>query len=563
MTQMLHRIRTSLVLAALLLASVRAGAQVVRGTVTERGSGEPLPGVLVSLEPADPAGGAAALSVLSDIAGTYAVRGTVGQFRVVAKRIGVQRFSSEPFALAAGETRELNIVMEAAVFQLPAVRIVDAALCIGREADGQRVAALWDEARTALTAANISRRDRLFQGSITRYTRTVDPRDLRVLTDNWSEIAGTYDRTFSGPSGDSLSAVGYWRLERGVAHYNAPDGDVLLSRAFQRDHCFTTARHRERPGLVGLGFAPRVDRLKPDVRGTLWMDERTFDLRFVEFTYTKLPETANAERVGGEIHFARLTNGAWVTSRWFLRMPEYVEGTDPSAPILMTKPTIRTLIEEGGMAFGPGLRLFTTPATILGTLVDSAGRAFDGATVRLAGTPFRTQSRADGSFRLDSLPAGHFTLLAEHESYVVSGGSMSDEGVDLREGIDTRVTLRGYSTGRLADRLCPGRRRQAGRTVVRLEAVDSVSNEPLRNLGVWLRWAGDFVGRGEDIMAGNRGGEETRTDESGTAIFCDAPANLSLVVSAVNGVGRPARDSLIVRPAGAAVISARLRTGRP
>ncbi len=560
---MIPRNRSALVLAALLLGSGPVGAQVVRGTVTERGSGEPLSGVLVSLEPADPAGGGAAVSVLSDIAGTYAVRGTVGQFRVVAKRIGVQRFSSEPFALAAGETRELDIVMEAAVFQLPAVRIVDATLCTSRDADGQRVAALWDEARTALTAASISRRDRLFQGSITRYTRTLDPRDLRIFTDRWSEIAGTYDRTFSGPSGDSLSALGYWHIRNGIAHYYAPDGDVLLSRAFQRDHCFSTAQRRDRPGLVGLGFVPRADRPKPDVRGTLWMDERTFDLRFVEFTYTRLPDAPNAERVGGEIHFARLANGAWVTSRWFLRMPEYVEGTDVSAPILMTRPTIRTLIEEGGMAFGPGLRLFTTPATVLGALLDSAGRPFEGGTVRLAGTPFRTQSRADGSFRIDSLPAGHFTLVAEHESYSASGGTMADEGIDLREGIDSRVTLRGYSTVRLAERLCPGRRRQSGRSIVRLEAVDSLTSEPLRNLGVWLRWAGDFAGRGENLVAGNRGGEETRTDEQGVAVFCDAPANLALTISAVNGIGRPARDSIVVRPDGAAVLSARLRTGRP
>src|SRR4029453_10180887 len=105
-----------------------------------------------------------------------------------------------------------------------------------------------------------------------------------------------------------------------------------------------------------LGFTPRPTRKVPDVRGVLWMDDRTFGLQLVEFSYTQLPGGAFADPFGGELRFSRLNSGAWVTSRWMLRMPQYIGGN------------IRELVEEGGMAFGPGLRQFSHPAPHAGKL---------------------------------------------------------------------------------------------------------------------------------------------------------------------------------------------------
>jgi hypothetical protein len=543
--------RVAIVLFPLLSAgSTSVTAQVVRGTVTERGTREALPGVLITLE-STAVEETTPRAVLSDGAGNYAVRGSPGSYRLSAKRIGVQRFVSDTFRLAAGDTRELNIVLDALVFQLPEMRIVDAGLCVTREAGRQRVSALWEEARTALTANSLSRRDRLFQGSITRYSRRLDPRSLRVLDDSWSELTGTYDRTFVSPSGDSLSRIGYWRRVGGDATYYAPDGDVLLSRAFQRDHCFDVVDARpDRPGMIGLGFTPNPTRKIPDVRGVLWMDDRTFALQLVEFSYTQLPGGEFANRVGGELRFSRLKSGAWVTSRWMLRMPQYIGGN------------IRELIEEGGMAFGSGLRLFGIPSAIAGTLLDSVGRPFAGARVRLAGTPFTTVSDGTGGFRLDSLPAGHFTVIATHGSYDALGTLVGQQGVDLREGATEHVTLRAQNTTELTDRFCPGRRLRRERGIVLVAAVDSASNRPLANMLVWLRWVGAYVGRGEGLMA-RTSGEEQRTDRGGGAAFCDVPANTPLIVSAVNALGRPARDSIIVRATGGSITAAQLRTRRP
>jgi len=505
-------------LAAVLLAQ-SAGAQVVRGTITERGSGAPL--------------------------------------------IGVQRFFSEPFELAAGETKELNIEMEALVFQLPAVRIVDGSMCVLRDDERPRISSLWDEAKTALTAASVSQRDRLFQGSITRYSRRLDPVSLRVLEDDWSEMVGTYDRIFTSPSGDSLSRIGYWRQQGTDALYFAPDGEVILSRAFQRDHCFSVVEEQgNRPGLIGLGFTPLPTRKSADVTGVLWLDARTFALQSVEFTYTQLPDAPNIDRVGGELRFSRLANGAWVTSRWRLRMPEYVATTDASNPVLMTRPVIRVIIEEGGMAFGPGLRQFESPATVRGTLSDSIGAPFPGVEVRLAGTPYVTTTDASGVFRLDSLPAGHFTVVAEHPGYAVFATPAAEQALDLAEGRTETVALKAQTTVQLAARFCPGRRLRRDRGMVRVTAVDPDTEKPQGNMVVWLRWIAGFVGRGEGIM-GKPEGEEQRTDDKGTVVFCDVPADLPLTVSAVNALGRPGRDSLVVRAPGGTVTPVLLVTRRP
>ena len=541
----------AIVLFPLLCAtSTSVTAQVVRGKVTERGTSAPLSGVLVTLEPV---GGneTTARAVLSDDAGHYAVRGAHGSYRLSAKRIGVQRFVSDTFRLAAGDTRQLDIVLEALVYQLPEMRIVDAGLCVTQEAERQRVSALWDEARTALTANSLSRRDRLFQGSITRYSRRLDPRSLRVLDDSWSELTGTYDRTFVSPSGDSLSKIGYWRRNRADATYYAPDGDVLLSRAFERDHCFDVAEARpDRRGMIGLSFTPLPRRKVPDVRGVLWMDARTFALQLVEFTYTQLPGAAYVDRVGGELRFSRLKSGAWVTSRWMLRMPHYIGGT------------IQALIEEGGMAFGPGLRLFGTPAVIVGSLTDSVGRPFAGASVRLAGTPFATVTDGGGAFELDSLPAGHVTLIATHTSYEALGTLAGQQGLDLREGVIARVTLRAPNTAELAERFCPGEMLRRNRGVLRITAIDSATSRPLPNMLVWLRWVDGYSGRGEGLMA-RTSGREQRTDQDGGAAFCAVPANTPLTLSAVNALGRPARDSIIVRLSSGGITAAQLRTRRP
>ena len=544
-------------LCALPLAAT-AQAQLVRGTITEKTSAMPIAGVLVTLVPdAGPSSGA--MTALSNQRGEYSIRAAApGRYRLDAKRIGAQRFTSEPFDLAAGESKQVDVSLAALVYRLPEVRVVDVDLCVTNQAYRSKVSALWEEARTVLTAAQISLRDRLFEGHLTRYVRGLQPRTLRVLEESWGERKGLMDRPFIGLSGDSLSRVGYRRMIGEYEYFYAPDADVLVSDAFRRDHCYSVVEGgRDRRGLVGIGFEPSPRRKLPDVSGTIWLDARTFELRFVEFRYTMMAEFEGSDRVGGEVHFAKLANGAWVTSRWFLRFPQYARFVAPvdahtRIPSINIRPTMHRLVEEGGMVFTAGLKLFERPAAVSGVVLDSAGRPFPGATIRLGGTPFTMQSEPSGNFRFDSLPAGRFSLIVEHSSYTPLGSFVGSEAVELREGAASNLTIRAPNTRQLVERLCEGKVPKEGNGTIRVAVTDSVTSRPLPSLRVWLRWAGRFVGsveRPETLTPTAVGGSETLTDATGTATFCDVPADVKLVFSAVKPDGKPAADSTDLRVA--------------
>jgi hypothetical protein len=448
------------------------------------------------------------------------------------------------------------VTLEALVYRLPEVRVVEADLCVTSEPQRARVAALWDEARTVLTAAQISLRDRLFEGHLTRYVRGLHPRSLRVLEESWGEHKGLMDRPFVSLSGDSLSRLGYRRTVGEYEYYYAPDAEVLLSKAFHRDHCYGVVEGgRDRRGLIGIAFEPAPSRRLPDVNGTIWMDARTFELRFVEFRYTQLADFEGRDRVGGEVHFGKLANGAWVTSRWFLRFPQFARMVAPvdaysRIPSVVVRPTMHRLVEEGGMVFTAGLKLFVRPAAASGVVLDSAGRPFAGATVRLGGTPFTTQSAADGRFRLDSLPAGRFTLIVEHSAYSRAGSFVGDEPVDLREGEAASITIRAARTSELVERLCAGKLPKKDNGTLRVLVLDSVTQRPLPSLRVWLRWAGRFTGPVDNpkmLLPSEVGGLESLTDAAGAVTFCDLPADIRLIFSAVRTDGSPASDSTELR----------------
>ena len=548
-------------------------AQVVRGKITDRISGSPIPGVLVSLLRDDAAAAAAtAISVLSNARGEYAIRVTEpGRYRLDAKRIGAQRYVSEPFVLGSGESKAIDVTLDA-VQRLPEVRVVESDLCVTNEANKARVASLWDEARTVLTAAQISLRDRLFEGQLTRYSRGLHPRTLRVLEESYAERKGLMDRPFFSLGGDSLSRLGYRRTIGEFEYYYAPDADVLLSRSFARDHCYNVVEgSRDRRGLIGISFQPAPRRVLPDVKGTLWLDASTFELRFVEFGYTDLLPFEGSDRVGGEVHFGKLSNGAWVTSRWFLRMPQWARPISPvdnysRLPSVVVRPTVHRLVEEGGMVFTQGLKLFLRPASLAGTVTDSLGRPFVGVTVRLGGTPFTTRSDSTGAYRLDSLPAGRFTVIAEHPSYTQVASYIGEEPVELREGDATPLAFRAANTKALFARLCEGKTPRDSNGVLRMFVVDSATQRPLPSLRVWLRWAGRYRGsmeRPESLEPTAVGGTETLTDAAGTVTFCDLPADVRLVFSAVQADGKPAADSSLhyVSPSELRVTT--VRTRRP
>lgn len=447
----------------LLLIAAPAAAQVVRGTVTDARTRAPIPGVVVQL---DEAGARASTqpalvrAALSDARGEFAVQaGTAGRFVLSAKRVGLKRFVSEPFTLGAGDARRIDISLEPIDFTaaLPVIEVVADAPCSVRPNEAARVAALWDEARAALTASRLALRDRLFTATMVRYSRQLSASGVRVVSERQNVTRGVTERPFYALDPAELSTTGYMRPEvDGANTFFAPDAEILTSGEFLRDHCFSLAApSRERAGLVGLSFEPVPSRMAPEIRGSFWMDSATRELRLVEFRYVNVARAVPRGDPRGEVRFANTPNGTWYVSRWFIRMPELAAGRPSGLPGVAAPLEVVRYKEDGGEVTPDGARMTSRAASLTGRVMDSTGRApLPGATLRLSGTAYSATTRADGYFRLDSLPAGGFTLLLEHPGYQALGLIAGEQDLDIVEASQSVTAMQAMTTEQVMRRLC-------------------------------------------------------------------------------------------------------------
>lgn len=552
-----------------LVCPVAAAAQIVRGTVTERSSAAPLGGVVVTLVRDSLR---STTSALTREDGTFAIRApAAGHYHLDAKRIGVQRFSTPMFELAEGETRQVDVQLDALLYTLPEVVITAIPLCTTNDPNGGRVASLWEEARTALQAAQISLRDRLFNARLVRYVRELSPATLRVLSENRSAVQGVVDRPFYALPAESLSVGGFWRRDpEGTTTYYAPDAGVLMSEPFLDDHCFSIARSRkDRANLIGLSFEPAKKRAVGDVRGTLWLDARTFELRFVEYRYTGIGDVGvDTTQIGGEVHFARLQTGAWIVRRWFIRMPQLGRSVSPPvgmtsrAPMVLVRPTTVRLREEGGDVTAEGLRVFERPATLTGIVQDSARAPLAGARVRLSGTPYSDTTASDGSFRIDSLPAGSFDLVVDDPGYESLGLVAATGEVALGEGDSKRLTFRAMNTRAIVGALCRGATLGRDRAALRVNVRNDTNGNPLAFITLTVTWK-EFSGSSTALNASTREASGTSDSRGGIAI-CDLPANTLLIINRQLSEQRlQPLDSLRLAPGSVTVRQVRQAPPRP
>jgi hypothetical protein len=509
-------------------------SQVVRGTVRERVSGTALPGILVTLESADSTSRSAARSVLTTVQGRYAVSAAgAGHYRLTAKRIGVHKWVGDMFELAAGQTRVLDIEVAPVTHALPEVAVSANALCATKRDQAQRVASLWDEAFTALRATEITQRDSLFRARIVRYIRTLEPRTLKVLNESRRQISGRFDKPWISLSADSLSRVGYWSGWGGDSiWYAIPDADVFASSAFVRDHCFTAVNgggdHR---GLTGLALEPVDGHEPPDIHGTIWLDARTFELRQVEFQYTRLPRSTDLARIRGEIHFANLPNGTWIVRRWFTRVPQAravpLGGSPYQLPDTLRLRGVAFLVEDGGDVTAQDLSLFETPASLTGMVRDSAGKPLAGARVFLTGTKFETTSGEDGRYEFDTLPPGLYTASAAHPGYEPFGVALGSEEVTLEASRRKTVDFRAPRTNALLRAICGGRVPERGRATLFVTLVDTATSAPLAHVPLRVAWV-EYGKPVHGVRPALNGSTSGTSSSEGKIAFCGLPAGATL-----------------------------------
>ena len=537
--------RAHVAIATVVFAPV-AVAQVVRGTVVDQTSGRPVPGVVVVLFDS---AGRRLTGVLAGDDGRYAIRATgAGRYGVRAERIGFRAGAATSVTLSDGQTIELKLITHPVPVVLGEVRVAAKTPCVARATDGREVSAVWEEARKALYATELSQRQELFSARISRFVRTLDAHTGRVTGYETKETSGvTRNPIVSQPAAD-LSAHGYVRQAGRDLIYYGPDAAVLLSDEFLRDHCFRLrAGEGRRSELVGLEFEPIRGRDKPDIAGTLWIDRRSAELRDLEFMYrnvTTLQRTGQSDDFGGQVAFHRMPSGAWIVERWMIRMPvladrgPFAESAEalPGSP-RADRVQLSAIREEGGevletTARGARRELVTERATIRGVVFDSTRMApLETARVFLDGTQFSTRSVADGSFTLGDVPEGTYTVSVLHARFDSLGLRAPAEPVTLRAGEPVTVRLAVPSMATLVARTCTSNEHTPGMAALRGRVLDAVSGGPAVDAEVTVSWNRLVTGsvRGTSVSEERR---LIRADADGRYTICALPDGVRLTVRA-------------------------------
>jgi hypothetical protein len=314
-----------------------AGAQVVRGTTTGLG-GAPTPGVVVLLLDSSAATVRRALSGEGGVF-TIAAPGP-GTYSLHTLRLGYRPARVPLPALAAGRDTVLRIALEPVPLALPLVAVRARRRC-GSTGDEGGAAALWSVVRTALEAQSLTPASGEYVMRTMMGNAWLDARGRASRTDAPRFREGPALQPFASLSADSLSRVGYvadargivdWRdvAQRGTGDdivFRGPDAAVLLSDRFARDHCFqVVASPDSAQREVGLAFQPaRRAGDAVDIRGTLWVDRQSSELRRIAFTYDGLP-SAIGDDLGGTVEYLALPGGGWILRRWEIRMPTLGRG---------------------------------------------------------------------------------------------------------------------------------------------------------------------------------------------------------------------------------------------
>ena len=315
--------------AGLLLAGGAAAAQAVAGRVLDGANAQPVGrGFVILLD----AQGTEVERVLTTGDGRFTLHARApGAHRIRSERIGYERVTTEPVTLAAGQVTALDIQVRPLGVDLAAIQVRGRGSCRAQLELTPAAVAVWGEALKALTAAAWTAGQPSLRYRIVRYRQELDARRRAVAREVADTHTGAWQPPFRGRSAALLAAEGYVLSETDSTVYYGPDATVIQDSAFVATHCFSLMRGSAADEQrIGLAFEPVNERRLADVRGVLWLDVRTGELRALEFTYTRVPGLQGSSPANGNVEFLRLPSGAWIVRRWVIRMPELemVQGQD-------------------------------------------------------------------------------------------------------------------------------------------------------------------------------------------------------------------------------------------
>jgi hypothetical protein len=501
-------------------------AQIIRGQIVDGATQAPIPGAfIVLLDSAGTQRGA----VLSGEGGTFILHvSEAGRYRLRAERIGYADMLSEPLRVDQGRTVTYRFGITVKAVDLEGLKITGKGRCRMSREVGAETSVLWDEVRKALSIAVWGDQERGVPYQTTLWARERDLRSLAVSADTVRLTSG-YGRTpFTSESARSLGANGFIRkLDDGGYMFYGLDAKTLLSDDFLATHCFRVEKAgRDQNGLVGLGFEPIHRNGPPDIVGTLWVDQKTAELRYLEFKYDKIPMARDlpTRSFGGRMDFRRLGNGDWVVQHWWLRMPQSVVVTvGPVERHVQFK-----IREQGGeirFIGAAGTSGAEGRSELSGIVYDSTrAMPLAGANVFLTDINRVTTTDFVGHFRFNDLPAGRHGIAFTHLRADALGLAVSPRTVVVDPNRYTSVILavpRGAA--------CPASSTTGGV----LGFVDDLrSGEPVPGVEVRMTWWS--AGKALSSLT-KRVAHTDTTDAHGRYLFCGVPLETDVEMAAVNG----------------------------
>lgn len=523
------------VLAGGVVAPLPAAAQVVVGRVTEE-AGAPVEGAFVVLLDET---GRRRVGWLTPPSGEFVLRAPgPGRYRLLVERIGYRSVEDDAFALAVGDTLVRDLSTSAEAVSLEGLTARSERRCQTSPAGGARTADLWEEARKALSVAAWADEEKLLSFEAVTFERRLSPPRLQVVEETTRERRGLGRHPFRSLPAEVLAENGFVREEGEVRAYYAPDAGVLLSDVFLSTHCFGVVVEE---GRVGLSFEPVPGRDLPEVRGVLWIEPRAALLERLEYRYVGLPEPAVwtdgrpvRDAFGGEVWFERLASGAWIVSRWAIRMP-VVEVTPAFAPGRVSTPEVVALREVGGVVTEvllPGRTVHAPErrGTVTGVVWDSSRHVpLAGADVSLRGTARRGRSSADGSFRIHGVLPGEYDLIFEHPRLASLGLAPPSRPVRVDPGRASLADAGIPSLATLLSDACDAMGQRFDEAAVVGSVLDRETGEPAPGARVEVRW---FRFESRPAAAGSERRLTVRADQAGRFQVCRVPADVRVTASA-------------------------------
>jgi hypothetical protein len=514
----------------LFVGQVEVAGQIVTGAVLDAATSAPLSGVLVSLLDLD---GERVRATLSDETGRFHfdLEG-FGRYSLRAERIGLQTTASDPFDVISTKPHFERLLVGPRAVEIAGLVVDSRVQQCGLDSDeAVQIQRWWRDVRTALDVSAVVQSSGLAQFEVDRFQREWDDRLERVISDASRAEVSVSTRPFASAEARFLSEGGFVQGElTGQREYYAPDAEVLLSSTFLTHHCFSIEKGGSGdPTLVGLAFEPTRDRDVPDIRGTIWVDSTTSELRTLDFRYTRLGDVPENE-AGGSVRFEYLPSGAWIVRYWYIRMPKFAQRMSRRGPGL----ELLGYVDVGGEVRPLATSVISMESSsargaIRGVVWDSIrGRGLADATVSLFGTRLQVSTDAEGRFYLPDVPSGSHRVTFFHDDTEAWGLGSTLVPVTVEDEGEAQVRMSIPTFRQVARVVCLGSGTQAS-TVLTGKLVDG-EGAPLGNLPMKVTWI-------EDHESGLALQEalEARSGSDGRFVVCQIPAATEVSVSV--GIG--------------------------